>query len=636
MSDIAQILGVSKELSSASVVPTPAAPPPAKPPGYQPNKSMQLLGGGASSTSQASVMSLKHPMSVPVVTKLNTMTSSNTSVAASESNIRLESGPDVVKVGNKFISIAKPARKWAWAPFSSSARTDGAIFHHWVRANVEYPDYPYARFDIHLDPVTYNDEEYKSYCQNDSWSKSQTDFLLELARRFELRWPIIHDRWIEAFGIDCSEKIEDLQHRYYSVASKLNAARIAQEAAKEVQHLVASTAASRHDSSGHTSGAPEAILMETAAARALASTESENQPLIQNTGSGTTNKKFDLEYERGRRAHLEALWNRPKEDEVEELEIRKELKLVEAQLRKLKKSGRHVLAAAKGKASGGTLTMPGSTVPCIDPAVLDQAFGSTAPKPVSQVPYLQSGRLAPPATGGTAGINKSLLNRMDEMLTHLKVPAKPIATKRVSDLYDQVRRDALTLLVCQKQVIQKEGIIQSKRLRLAKLGGEGRVVDEDTLLGITPAVPVASSPVARAKTKNPGSGGKTKAMLATVAGVAPVNPGALKSKQPRPAATVHAAVASVKTEASAAAPKSGDKNKDSSFQAIAKKAVKRKRKADAPPENNVPPMADADVLSSHNVAAPSEPVLATTAAPSRPVEGRQSAKKRPKKVNTTS
>ena len=73
-----------------------------------------------------------------------------------------EAGPDTVKVGNKWISTQKKARPWTWAPFASSSRTDGTMFYHWVRANVEYPDYPYARFDLHLDPLVYTDEEYQT------------------------------------------------------------------------------------------------------------------------------------------------------------------------------------------------------------------------------------------------------------------------------------------------------------------------------------------------------------------------------------------------------------------------------------------------------------------------------------------
>ena len=54
--------------------------------------------------------------------------------------------------------------KWVWAPFSSTARNDGADFHHWVKAGVEYPDYPFARFNVHLDSVEYTEEEVSRTC----------------------------------------------------------------------------------------------------------------------------------------------------------------------------------------------------------------------------------------------------------------------------------------------------------------------------------------------------------------------------------------------------------------------------------------------------------------------------------------
>lgn len=47
--------------------------------------------------------------------------------------------PRTVKVGNRTISSNKPARRWVWAPFSSSARTDGAQFSHWVRSGWNIP-----------------------------------------------------------------------------------------------------------------------------------------------------------------------------------------------------------------------------------------------------------------------------------------------------------------------------------------------------------------------------------------------------------------------------------------------------------------------------------------------------------------
>mmetsp|Transcript_25075 Transcript_25075/g.37884 ORF Transcript_25075/g.37884 Transcript_25075/m.37884 type:complete len:555 (-) Transcript_25075:74-1738(-) len=400
-----------------------------------------------------------------------------------------------VKVGNKTISSSKRCRKWEWAPFTTSARSDEQQFRHWVRAGVEYPDYPYARFDIHLDPVQYTDDEYRKFLQHKTWTKSDTDRLMELARVFELRWAVIYDRW----SSDVSQhKIEDLQHRFYTVAAILSQARITKEAASEVSAL---SAVPNADSS-------EPHLLEAAAARALASVEPTHQPLIENIATGTSNKEvFDLEKERERRAYLEILWKRTKEEEEEEQELRKELKLIESQLRKLKKSGGHVLAGASQSGSRNA-SRAVSPVPTAagTAAMLEKSFASTAPMPMPDTPYLQSGRLVPPGAGGSLGINKATLKRMDTVLEELKVNKKPIPTKRICDLYDSVRKDILTLLILQKVTAQKEGQLQTKCLRLAKIGG-GNVnailrMDEEAIMGITPAPPPPPpAPAPRAKPK---------------------------------------------------------------------------------------------------------------------------------------
>lgn len=403
-----------------------------------------------------------------------------------------------IKIGNKIISSGKPARPWTWAPFASSARTDGAMFRHWVRANVEYTDYPYAKFDIHLDPVTYTNEEYATYLTNENWTKSETDKLMDLARKFELRWAVIHDRWLEYYYTQeggnqiLARKIEDLQERYYSVAAILGQIRITQEAEAEVRALssvvpdpTAPNAAEKADQ----------LLLETAAARALATATPKAQPLMTNLGTGSTNKMFDVVQERERRANLDRMWRRSKEEEKEEMELRKELREIETQLRKLKKAGGHLLAAAGNRlpnsASSRNPSRAGTPVPGTaiveNPDLLNQSFASTAPVPMPQNPYLQSGRLAPPAAGGSVGLNKSMLTRMQQVLTELKIPARPLPTKRVCDVYDQVRKDILTLITLQKLVMQKEGTLHAKRVKLARLGGTSLdVLDEEALLGITP------------------------------------------------------------------------------------------------------------------------------------------------------
>jgi len=138
-----------------------------------------------------------------------------------------------------------------------------------------------------------------------------------------------------------------------------------------------------------------------------------------------------------------------------------------------------------------TSTSPHSTKPhnphpitAVDPYfysnpedMVDASFQATAPQPTPGTPYLQSGRLFPPAIGGHVGLNKQTLKQMDAILKELGVPVEPIATKRSMDLYDGVRKDALTLLVLQKVVMKKEAEVISKRTKLIKLKGEAAAAE---------------------------------------------------------------------------------------------------------------------------------------------------------------
>ncbi|CAJ1969646.1 unnamed protein product [Cylindrotheca closterium] len=440
-----------------------------------------------------------------------------------------QNGPTKVKIGNKMISSDKPARKWTWTSFASSSRPDGALFNHWVRAEVEYTDYPYAKFDVHMNQVVYTDDEYAKYLKSDEWTKSETDYLMELAGKYELRWAVIHDHWFDYYNsadVDdtfITRSVDDLQKRYYSVAATLSQARISQIAAEESQRL---SAIVPDQSAPDAKERTEAVLLQTAAAKSLAAAHPKNQPLINSIGTGTSNKMFDADYERERRLHLDRMWNRSKEEEVEEIRLRKELKQIEAKLRKIKKMGGHITGAARSagvvapsrmssaassrNASRSQSPVPGAAV-ADSPALLGQSFASTAPMPMPQNPYLQSGRLIPPATGGATGINKTLLTKMDQTLKELKVSAKPVPTRRVCDLYDTVRKHILTLITLKKQLMQKEGSLQAKRVRLAKLrGGDSQTPDEEALLGIV-AQP-SPAPAAAATSKGSKSkGGKSKA-----------------------------------------------------------------------------------------------------------------------------
>ena len=375
--------------------------------------------------------------------------------------------------------VVKPARRWLWAPFASSARTDGALFYHWVRAGVEYPDYPYARFNIHMDTLMYTDREYEEHFNKDpNWTKTDTDRLFELVRVYELRWPIIHDRWLMQTNESVEKRpIHVLQHRYYQVTTFLNKKRLQEAAIKHV---------SSGSSVGHNPfNLPGSSASHSLKIKQMANSLVQQQAPINLIGTGTsTMEPFLLEQEIERRKQLEALWNRPKEEEKEEITLRKELKLVESQIRKMKKSGSHLLqrsynqSTKKFSSNVANVNNPSqnfqhgvtnksnqnSTIPSSN---FDQAFAATAPIPTPSIPYLQSARLAMPATGGHMGLNKSIIQKMQSALKELKIPERPTCpTKRVCDLFDSVRKNALILISLEKIALKKEGDVVIKRARL--------------------------------------------------------------------------------------------------------------------------------------------------------------------------
>lgn len=110
-------------------------------------------------------------------------------------------------------------RPWKWMPFTNPARKDGAIFYHWRRTADEGKDYPFARFNKTVDIPSFSDMEYQQLLHDENWSRAETDHLFELAKRFDLRFIVIKDRWDEERFPNRS--VEDLKERYYSISNSL-------------------------------------------------------------------------------------------------------------------------------------------------------------------------------------------------------------------------------------------------------------------------------------------------------------------------------------------------------------------------------------------------------------------------------
>lgn len=300
------------------------------------------------------------------------------------------STPSLVK-GKKDKNAA--CAKWKWVPFTSSARSDGATFEHWQKADVEYPDYPYARYNVKVDidnHVRYSEDEYQQHLTNAMWSKLETDHLIGLALKYDLRWPVIKDR----YKCTPDRPVQDLQHRFYDVANRLQIVR-------------------KKDGNG--AGGGSLMTMPGLSA-------------------------FNAAHEAERRKQLEVQFNKTREHEAEEGKLREQLKAIDQQIKKLKQSSK-------------SSSKQGDEIQALADA--RRALGHA---PVPGQPYLLSYRLSERSQTPSQHISKGLLKKVSALMKELAVPdkTKTMASKAAVDLHDHLKRDMMTLFSLEKVLAKKE------------------------------------------------------------------------------------------------------------------------------------------------------------------------------------
>jgi DNA methyltransferase 1-associated protein 1 len=181
--------------------------------------------------------------------------------------------PEVTHFKKRRFTSRKPAARWEMRPFKNSARGDSDFtLRHWRRKDEkqdgsdpspeqtsqgdqpqrprdEIEDSAFAKYNVQVSVPQYSEGQYQQSLQHNDWTKEETDYLLELARGFDLRWPLIWDRYewnppatngeADADGDESKaivpatrpRSLEDLKARYYEVASKMMAAQ------KPVQYM---------------------------------------------------------------------------------------------------------------------------------------------------------------------------------------------------------------------------------------------------------------------------------------------------------------------------------------------------------------------------------------------------------------
>ena len=144
--------------------------------------------------------------------------------------------------------------------FGNPARKDGLLLRHWKKkehnasafpatpadsnaaSEVEQddkiqksdPEYFFARYNVKLDSPEYTDQEYETHLKSEVWDRRETDYLVDIVMEYDLRWPLIYDRYEyqpaeillteeDSMALTMQPKqrsMEDIKTRYYEVAAK--------------------------------------------------------------------------------------------------------------------------------------------------------------------------------------------------------------------------------------------------------------------------------------------------------------------------------------------------------------------------------------------------------------------------------
>lgn len=347
------------------------------------------------------------------------------------------------------LSIKKP-RKWLWTPFLNPARKDHLQLYHWRRVtdpNEPPKEYQFAKYNAKIDNhiPKYDDKEYGMYINCDQWTKEETDYLMEMCTRFDLRFIVIKDRWDKRrFPTDRS--VEDLKERYYFVYNQLAKARAFMDTAKL--------------------------------------------------------KEYDSQHERKRKQQLLNLYNRTKEQIEEEANLINEMKKIEQKKRERERktqdlqkimdaAGRSVTENKRSETSQPTVGRPGGSgmrgmpgrrpgrgagrpsrdsIASLTPHISGTAaslleantVGIKFPDFKTSGTSLRSQRLKLPTSLGT-----KKMKALEQMIQELGLDQFPMPTETICQNFNELRSDLLLLYEIKVNLANTDFEIQAIKNQLA-------------------------------------------------------------------------------------------------------------------------------------------------------------------------
>eukprot|EP01066_Platyproteum_vivax_P020624 Platyproteum_vivax@DN8555_c0_g1_i1.p1 len=115
--------------------------------------------------------------------------------------------------------LQPPVAKWVVHNFTNNGRNDNLVLQRWEREDRVNEPYSYAAFNVKPKIYRYTPDQWNCHISklDAEWSRQETDHLMDLCERFDLRFHIIFDR----FDPNYRKKLEDIKERYYSIARKV-------------------------------------------------------------------------------------------------------------------------------------------------------------------------------------------------------------------------------------------------------------------------------------------------------------------------------------------------------------------------------------------------------------------------------
>ena len=313
---------------------------------------------------------------------------------------------------------AKLVTKWINKSFESEARPEHLALPRWQKEGDNVPPNPFCKLGKKIDVIKYSDKEYEDLLNelNPSWTKEETDLLWQLCEEYELRFVVIADRF--SAHTEYKRSTEELKDRYFSIVKCLLEAK------------------------GDTS----------------------NQ---------FVRRPYSFDYEVKRKANLEKIYLRTAEHQAIEKQLLDDVKRIEQKIKKEEKEQKNLskLMNKEEFAEGEPESFSNYR---------RSTFSAKPMQPIKQPPFAVvsaggelSPCLSPSGRGGRRDrgsgvyLRSQLVNaplpipdkaqkKLSQALKEMGVPEKLLPTAAVVKVYDQLRKEVLTLLSLEKHIQKKE------------------------------------------------------------------------------------------------------------------------------------------------------------------------------------